>query len=175
VLIVPVVVIVIAARRSLIICASSARAHWNALVLAVDNAWRRLAVEEAGIGVGGRCERVALVAVVVFVLMVVLILVVLVLVLALVQSAESEGEEEAVAAGPDGAQVPAEDAEERVHSVALSFLVCCLVVGCVLGSGSGTVAKGRVAQWRTYRAVKGKEDEGSASREMLIRLKIRPR
>jgi hypothetical protein len=60
------------------------RAHarpWNALVLAVDNAWRRLAVEEAGIGIGGRCARVALIAVVVFVLVVVLVLV-----LALVRS-----------------------------------------------------------------------------------------
>ena len=80
------------------------------------------------------------------------------------ESAESNGEEEAAAAEPDGAQVPAEDAEERVHSVALSFRVCCLVVGCVLGSG--TVAKGRVAQWRTYRVVEGKEDEGSASRDV---------
>jgi hypothetical protein len=58
------------------------------------------------------------------------------------ESAESDGEEEAAAAESDGAQVPAEDAEERVHSVALSFRVSCLVVGCVLGSGSGTVAKG---------------------------------
>ncbi len=58
-----------------------------------------------------------------------------------VESTESDGEEEAAGAEPDGAQVPAEDAEERVHSVALSFRVSCLVVGC--GSGSGTVAKGR--------------------------------
>jgi hypothetical protein len=58
-------------------------------------------------------------------------------------SAESDGEEEAAAAEPDGAQVAAEDAEERVHSVALSFRDSCLVVGCVFGSGSSTVAKGR--------------------------------
>ena len=58
------------------------------------------------------------------------------------ESAESDGEEEAAGTEPDGAQVAAEDAEERVHSVALSFRVSCLVVACVLGSSSSMVAKG---------------------------------
>jgi hypothetical protein len=51
---------------------------------ATNNAWRRLVVQEASIGVAGWCEHVALATVVVFMLMVVLV--VLVLVLTWVQS-----------------------------------------------------------------------------------------
>ena len=48
--------------------------YWNALIFAINNAWRRLTVEEANIGVVGQHGHMVLATVVVFVLMVILVI-----------------------------------------------------------------------------------------------------